>query len=156
MLSLIRILSQIRLGPRYMSSLDPCFDAESDVFGRGRSKNGGLQGKMAENAPQAAEAKRWEVDLQAGQVLFVPSGCAHSVTNLTDTVAISANFVDSSNIKRCLSELEIASSEDARSLEVLRGLKRVVAARGEGAQGREDDGRVFIPWADFKRIAQNP
>jgi hypothetical protein len=133
-----------------MSSLDPCFDAEPDVFGRGTSKNGGLQGERAENAPQAAGARRWEVDLEAGQVLFVPSGCAHSVTNLTDTAAISANFVDTSNIKRCLSELQVASSEDVRSLEVLRGLKRVVAARGEGAQGREDDGRVFIPWAEFK------
>lgn len=78
------------------------------MFGRGVSLDGGgLEGKSSKIVPQAADARRWEVDLEAGQVLFVPSGCAHSVTNLTDTAAISANFVDSSNVERCLSELQV-------------------------------------------------
>ncbi len=34
------------------------------------------------------------------QILFVPAGCAHAVTNVTDTLAFSANYVDASNIDR--------------------------------------------------------
>ncbi len=42
-------------------------------------------------------ASGWDFMLEAGEVLFVPAGCAHSVRNVTDTVAISANYIDSSS-----------------------------------------------------------
>ena len=42
---------------------------------------------------------RWEVTLGPGELLFVPAGAAHAVTNLSHTAAISANFVDSTNLE---------------------------------------------------------
>ena len=43
---------------------------------------------------------RWEVTLGPGELLFVPAGAAHAVTNLSHTAAISANFVDSTNLSQ--------------------------------------------------------
>lgn len=110
-----------KLGPSYAMSLDPCFDAEADLEGDAERRP---EGTRTKHAPQAANAVRWEGDLEPGQVLFVPSGCAHCVTNLTNTLAISANYVDGSNVERAVSELEYAASEDARSMEVSSGQPR--------------------------------
>ena len=38
------------------------------------------------------------ITITQGEVLFVPAGCPHGVRNVTDTVAISANYIDSSNL----------------------------------------------------------
>uniref|UniRef100_A0A7S0CX34 JmjC domain-containing protein n=1 Tax=Amorphochlora amoebiformis TaxID=1561963 RepID=A0A7S0CX34_9EUKA len=72
------------------------------------------------------DAKQWEyikancrpreVELKAGEVLFVPSGCAHYVENLTPTVAISCNYIDKSNRCKAAKELEILGASDPRSL----------------------------------------
>ncbi len=44
--------------------------------------------------------------LEPGDLLFVPSGTPHRVRNLDDTVAVSGNYIDSSNwcqaMKACL------------------------------------------------------
>ncbi len=44
--------------------------------------------------------------LQPGELLFVPGGAPHAVINIDLTVAMAGNFVDDSNVKRVLSELE--------------------------------------------------
>ncbi|GAB5369840.1 hypothetical protein AAMO2058_001440900 [Amorphochlora amoebiformis] len=72
------------------------------------------------------DAKQWEyikancrpreVELKAGEVLFVPSGCAHYVENLAPTVAISCNYIDKSNRCKAAKELEILGASDPRSL----------------------------------------
>jgi hypothetical protein len=41
--------------------------------------------------------RRQEGILEAGDILFVPSGTPHYVFNLTNTVAVSSNFIDTSN-----------------------------------------------------------
>eukprot|EP01147_Barroeca_monosierra_P009229 gene9229-1513_t len=46
-------------------------------------------------------------ELQAGQVLFVPAGSPHTVLNLTDTIAVSGNFVDECNLSNALKALHI-------------------------------------------------
>ena len=46
-----------------------------------------------------------ECVLQSGEVLYVPSGCAHRVENLEKYLAISANFVDCSNFEWVKREL---------------------------------------------------
>mmetsp|Transcript_31093 Transcript_31093/g.75684 ORF Transcript_31093/g.75684 Transcript_31093/m.75684 type:complete len:581 (+) Transcript_31093:76-1818(+) len=51
-------------------------------------------------------ARRLEVVLQAGEVLFVPGGAPHFVKNLTDTMAIAGNFVDESNLQAVLEDLK--------------------------------------------------
>ena len=54
----------------------------------------------------------------AGEVLFVPSGCPHYVENITQSVAISANFVDPSNLLPVLTELSINALRDPRAAEL--------------------------------------
>jgi len=59
-----------------------------------------------------------EVVLEQGEVLFVPAGCPHFVENLTDTVAISANFIDSSNLAGAVDHLRVQgyTNPNARAL----------------------------------------
>ena len=38
--------------------------------------------------------------LEAGDLLFVPAGCPHAVENLSDTLAVSCNYVDATNLAR--------------------------------------------------------
>ena len=42
---------------------------------------------------------------QKGDVLFVPAGCPHRVENLTDTLAVSCNYVDATNVGGALEAL---------------------------------------------------
>eukprot|EP01104_Vermistella_antarctica_P015670 TRINITY_DN5198_c0_g1_i1.p1 TRINITY_DN5198_c0_g1~~TRINITY_DN5198_c0_g1_i1.p1 ORF type:complete len:708 (+),score=194.45 TRINITY_DN5198_c0_g1_i1:84-2126(+) len=48
----------------------------------------------------------FDANLRAGEMLFVPAGCPHQVYNNEDTVAISGNYVDSSNLEGSIEELE--------------------------------------------------
>ena len=57
--------------------------------------------------------------LQAGEVLFVPAGCPHWVENLDTSLAVSANFVDMSNIGRVKDKLSLDSLIDSRAAELL-------------------------------------
>jgi len=62
-----------------------------------------------ESKPLAGSARRRECILRAGEVLFVPAGTPHYVENLTDTVAVSGNFIDDSNLPGVLRELRFSS-----------------------------------------------
>ena len=57
--------------------------------------------------------------LQPGELLFVPSGCPHRVENMEKSLAISANFVDRSNLAKVLEELKVNSILDERSADLL-------------------------------------
>eukprot|EP01064_Diplonema_japonicum_P032655 TRINITY_DN6191_c2_g3_i1.p1 TRINITY_DN6191_c2_g3~~TRINITY_DN6191_c2_g3_i1.p1 ORF type:complete len:400 (+),score=69.60 TRINITY_DN6191_c2_g3_i1:47-1246(+) len=48
----------------------------------------------------------YETVLGPGEILFVPGGSAHQVVNLSPTIGISTNFIDNSNIQRCISQFE--------------------------------------------------
>lgn len=39
-------------------------------------------------------------------MLFVPAGCPHRVENLTDTLAVSCNYVDATNVIGALEALD--------------------------------------------------
>lgn len=63
-------------------------------------------------------AKRWDVDLGPGEVLFVPGGAPHAVHNLDCTVAFAGNFVDDTNIDRALYDLKLMGlNQGARMME---------------------------------------
>ena len=64
-----------------------------------------------------------ECVLKAGDLLFVPAGCPHRVENLTKSLAISANFVDRSNVELVLDELSVNAIQDQRAAELLRELQ---------------------------------
>eukprot|EP00928_Gymnodinium_smaydae_P072041 TRINITY_DN5547_c0_g2_i1.p1 TRINITY_DN5547_c0_g2~~TRINITY_DN5547_c0_g2_i1.p1 ORF type:complete len:659 (+),score=94.57 TRINITY_DN5547_c0_g2_i1:47-2023(+) len=52
-----------------------------------------------------AEARRVDFILEEGDVLFIPQGTPHEVVNETQTVAVSANFFDQTNVKLTVAQL---------------------------------------------------
>jgi len=58
----------------------------------------------------------YEAVLEAGDIIFVPRGWPHQVENLATSVALSANFIDASNLEAACREAEILGlvSEDPR------------------------------------------
>ena len=55
--------------------------------------------------PALRGAKCWDATLEAGDVLFVPCGCAHQVANDAATLAVSANYVDDTNLDAAIDAL---------------------------------------------------
>ena len=56
-------------------------------------------------------ARRHDVDLGPGEVLFVPGGWPHVVHNLDVTVSFAGNFVDESNLDRALDDLKLLGAK---------------------------------------------
>jgi hypothetical protein len=50
--------------------------------------------------------------LHAGEVLFVPGNTPHAVENLSDALALAANFVDESNVEDVLREMRTLGLRD--------------------------------------------
>ena len=123
------------LNPDYMSGFDPVFPDLNDgsVFGHERS----------------AAACPYDSVLQAGEVLFVPHGCPHRVSNLSASIAISANFCDGSNIGAAVEELDIAALVGGEAqARVARELRAVISAAA-GQHGAVHEGQD-APRAEFK------
>eukprot|EP00047_Mylnosiga_fluctuans_P006817 m.249306 g.249306 ORF g.249306 m.249306 type:complete len:494 (+) comp16067_c0_seq1:94-1575(+) len=118
------------LGPRLIDSLDPVFDANPD-----------------DPTGLARHARACECVLQAGELLFVPAGSAHIVSNLTDTVAVSGNFVDSSNFALVKEELARAATRDPHA----RALLAQLASPGFDCTMRWDQGHVSLR----QKLAEN-
>ena len=64
--------------------------------------------------------KPFSVDLTPGCLLFVPAGCPHKVENLEDSIAVSGNFVNESNIGEAEKHLRISALQDPRAGDLLR------------------------------------
>ncbi|CAM9505435.1 unnamed protein product, partial [Laminaria digitata] len=71
---------------------DPVFEADMET-------------PDAVRTPAALLARGYESILEAGDLLFVPAGCPHRVENLTDTLALSCNYVDATNVDASLTAL---------------------------------------------------
>lgn len=128
------------LYPNYDFSLDPFFqfDPLSD------SPN-------YKDYPVAARTHPYEVVLRPGELLFVPSGSPHCVINLDDTVAISGNYVDSSNLEAARRELGVAGLLCPRAKELhvfLSGLEQSVVQRS--SQALRLNRTAVIPFEEFK------
>jgi hypothetical protein len=101
---------------------------------------------------RSAAACPYDFLLQAGEVLFVPHGCPHRVTNESCSIAISANFCDGSNISAAVEELDVAALKGgAAEARVARELRAVMNSRNRAEQpwGAEDE-ELDLPWAQFK------
>lgn len=109
-------------------------------------------------------AVRWSFELRGGEALFVPSGAPHSVDNLQHSVAISANYIDTSNLHRALGELQVGGVEDHRQQQVHAGLLELLERSPLRRDAREGDWTrqwlderegeeepMFVPWDAFKR-----
>ena len=92
------------LRPKYYESLDPVFELDLN--------NGSI--------PEATKNQACEVILDAGELLFVPYGSPHQVENLEDSLAISSNFVDESNIHCVVNHLRANALQDPRSGDLLK------------------------------------
>ncbi|KAG5189154.1 hypothetical protein JKP88DRAFT_218036 [Tribonema minus] len=80
--------------------------------------------------PAAAALTGWQCAMEAGDLLFVPSGCPHEVENEGPgpVVAVSCNYVDSSNLERALEALALQGLTDERAAELLAALEAVATA----------------------------
>lgn len=136
------------LKPRWWEgSLEPTFDVD-----------------LAADAPLAAS--RWATTLRAGELIFVPANAPHHALNLTDSLAISANYIDSTNFEAAMAELEVVALTSTRASELLATLRggafqRALAERerewergGGGGSGKKSNvvaERAHVPWLRFKR-----
>lgn len=63
--------------------------------------------------PLFRRARRRELVLHPGEVLFVPGGTPHAVENLTDSLAVAGNFVDEANLEEALADMRLLAKRDA-------------------------------------------
>ena len=85
--------------------------------------------------------ERWACELTSGELLFVPAGCAHAVSNLTATAAISANFVSQSNRQLAIDELSVAGLQAPPAADLAHHLAGLPSSNC-----LEQD----VPWESFK------
>ncbi|CAJ1376981.1 unnamed protein product [Effrenium voratum] len=90
------------LHPMYLADLNPVFPADLNA--------------LEETSP--GRVKVHEVVLEPGDLIFVPAGWPHQVDNLETSVAVSANFIDPSNLQRALDEADLLAlvEEEAQLL----------------------------------------
>lgn len=67
---------------------------------------GGDGTDSAQTLMHAAERFRVEVMLEKGEVLYVPGGLAHEVSQLEASLAVSMNYVDETNLEHVIDQLE--------------------------------------------------
>ncbi|KAL1514754.1 hypothetical protein AB1Y20_003840 [Prymnesium parvum] len=83
-------------------------------------------------AQRMARARRVELNIGPGELLFIPQGTPHEVTNLSITTAVSANFIDQSNVEQSIAQgraklmhREEGSERYANLLSVLNALDEI-------------------------------
>ena len=67
--------------------------------------------RPCDSHPLLPYARRWDVDLGSGEVLFVPGGFPHVVHNLDVTCSFAGNFVDESNLDAALRDLKLLGAK---------------------------------------------
>ena len=88
-----------------------------------------------------------ECILCPGEVLLVPAGCPHRVENLKTSLAISANFVDSSNFELVQQELQTNGLIDERSAKLFDS----VIFSSNNFNSAMDFEIPHLPWSRFKQ-----
>jgi hypothetical protein len=93
----------------------------------------------AEDEPDAADSASAAAP---GDLLFVPADCPHYVQNLSDTIAISCNYVDGHNAARALAALAVDAWTDpsaGRARAALLEKEKAAAAEDRRQRRQEDD-----------------
>lgn len=100
-------------------------------------------------------AQPMETELLAGELLFVPANSPHAVRNLTNTVALSGNYIDESNIHASLAALRLEGLTCSRARELLLTLQSLEATPGQRRQARRrGDRQATFSWREFKRMKE--
>ena len=89
-----------------------------------------------------------ECILQPGELLFVPAGCPHRVENVEKSLAISANFVDSSNVELVKKELQVNALLDERAAQLLKVFESNRFTTKAGFNFGDDS--ICVSWEHFK------
>ena len=114
------------LSPDYgRGLLDPAFPRmhEMDAAHETHEKQTGMDAIHNQNDepcpshPLLPYARRWDVDLGPGEVLFVPGGFPHVVHNLDVTCSFAGNFVDESNLDAALADMKLLGSKYGSDME---------------------------------------
>jgi len=92
------------LSPSFSDSMDPTFNPSQE---------------------ELDNVSCYSIELQPGELLFVPAGSPHKVENLDDTVAVSGNFVNSSNLSEFQHHLRVNALQDPRSRDLLTELSQL-------------------------------
>jgi hypothetical protein len=89
-------------------------------------------------------------ELGPGDALFVPAGMPHGVRNVEGpALSLSANYVDCTNLRSALEEIELAALTDERALALLAQL-RAGGCRAAQPLPAYEIGE-HVPFADYKR-----
>ena len=136
------------LYPDYIWSetMDPVF--EVDLRTPSMSKDE-CKEKHMKNFPLFQFAQPFECVLEPGEILFVPAGCPHFVENMEDTLAISSNYVDHSNVSGTLKVLKDMSLLNEQAGELLHQLDVFSSKRPHIEQEN-------VPWKEFKCSTKEP
>ncbi|KAJ8318649.1 hypothetical protein KUTeg_003740 [Tegillarca granosa] len=126
------------LYPRYEYSMDPVFDVD-------------LSAPDLNTHPLLQLTEPMECILQPGELLFVPAGCPHRVENLEKSLAISANFVDLSNLELVKEELYVNSIMDQRAQDLYLQITNQDFVYDMNSQIKD------LKWSEFKnwKYSQN-
>lgn len=79
-----------------------------------------------------------------GELLFVPACCPHRVENLEKSLAISANFVDLSNLELVKEELRVNSIVDERAQDLYMQITHQDFVKDMNSQIKD------LKWSEFK------
>ena len=99
-------------------TLDPAFPRLHEMDEARAKASGSKAGGAGQSAspfrgafPFLPFARRWDVDLGPGEVLFVPGGFPHVVHNLGVTVSFAGNYVDESNLDAALRDMALLGAK---------------------------------------------
>lgn len=125
-------------------------DAATSAF---RADAGKVVARDAEHFnqwPAAAHAAAGAhvAEIGPGDIIFVPAGSPHQVWNLDEpTVAISANYIDATNLELAKAELRASAATSEGAASLLKDFE----ADGFDAEMRDFDGATAVPWEHFKQ-----
>ena len=131
------------LRPSYAHGHDASFGVDVDAADDAHPTN------LSTHQGEWRALERWACVLEPNELLFVPAGCAHAVTNLTPTLAISANFVTPSNRMLAVDELLVAGLQAPPAKALAAHLESTARENDRIPEGAGRD--VDLPWASFKR-----
>ncbi|XP_041363536.1 bifunctional arginine demethylase and lysyl-hydroxylase JMJD6-like isoform X2 [Gigantopelta aegis] len=123
---------QCLLYPQLLQSMDPTFEVD-------------VTKPDLDRFPLLSLTHPVQCILQPGDLLFVPAGCPHHITNLETSVAISANFVDSSNFDCVVEELRINALIDPRAADLVKQMQ------SSEFKATQDFNIGDLHWNDFKK-----
>lgn len=103
--------------------------------------------------PLVATATAWETLLMPGEAIFVPQNSPHQVENTEISVAISANYIDSSGLPAALQELRLLAQGGTRP-----DYGRTIEAllKWSPTPGAADTDPGDLSWKDFNRASWLP